>query len=52
MIENNEERYFDTDDLEEIIIHYLELGDTTYAELAVNFALKIHPNSLDIKTKN
>ncbi|MDY3547752.1 tetratricopeptide repeat protein [Riemerella anatipestifer] len=51
MIENNEERYFDTDDLEEIIIHYLELGDTTYAELAVNFALKIHPNSLDIKTK-
>lgn len=51
MIENNEEIYFDTEELEDIIIHYLELGDIEYAEIAVNFAVKLHPNSLQIKTK-
>jgi len=51
MIENNEEFYFDTEEYIEIIIYYLELGDYSYAEMAVNHALKIHPNSLEIKTK-
>lgn len=51
MIENNEERYFDADDLEEIVIHYLELGDITFAEMAVNFGLKLHPQSIALKTK-
>lgn len=51
MIENNEELYFDTEEYVDIIIYYLELGDYSYAELAVNHALKIHPNSLEIKTK-
>jgi tetratricopeptide (TPR) repeat protein len=51
MIENNEEAYFDTEELEEIIIHYLELGDIELAETAVNFGTKIHPNSVEIKTK-
>jgi len=51
MLENNEELYFDTDELEEIIIYYLELGDISFAEQAVQFAQKLHPNSLEIKTK-
>lgn len=51
MIENNEEYYFDTEELEEIIIYYLELGDISYAEQAVNFGLKLHPNSQEIKIK-
>ena len=51
MIENNEEFYFNTEEYVDIIIYYLELGDFSYAELAVNHALKIHPNSLEIKTK-
>ncbi len=51
MLENGEELYFDTEELEEIIIHYLELGDITYAEKAVTFGLKLHPDSIDIKTK-
>lgn len=51
MIENNEELYFDTGDLEDIIVYYLELGDFNYADIAVNFGLKLHPNSLDIKIK-
>lgn len=51
MIENHDEFYFDTEELEEIIIYYLELGDVNYADLAVNFALKLHPNSIELKTK-
>ncbi|MGC4129656.1 MAG: tetratricopeptide repeat protein [Bergeyella sp.] len=51
MIENNEEFYFDTGELEEIIIYYLELGDISYAEQAVGFGLKLHPNAPEIKTK-
>lgn len=51
MLANNEEIYFDTDQLEEIIIYYLELGDINFAEQAVQYALKLHPNSLEIKTK-
>lgn len=51
MIENNDELYFDTEEYIDIIIYYLELGDFSFAELAVNHALNIHPNSLEIKTK-
>lgn len=51
MIENNEELYFETEEFDEIIIYYLELGDVSYAEIATNYALKIHPNSLELKTK-
>lgn len=51
MIENNDEFYFDTEELEDIIIYYLELGDISYAELAVNFGLRLHPNSIEIKIK-
>jgi tetratricopeptide (TPR) repeat protein len=51
MLENNEEFYFDTEELEEVIIHYLEIGDIEFAERAVDFAIKLHPNSPEIKTK-
>ena len=51
MVENNEEFYFETEEFEEIIIYYLEIGDISYAEMATNYALKIHPNSIELKTK-
>ena len=51
MIENNEEIYFDSEEIEDIIIYYLELGDFSYAEMAVNYGLKLHPNSIEIKVK-
>ena len=51
MIENNEELYFDTEELEDIIIYYLELGDISFAEIATKYALKLHPNSLELKIK-
>ena len=51
MIENNDEYYFSSDELEDIVIYYLEMGDISYAEMAVSFGLKLHPNSIEIKTK-
>ena len=51
MIENNLELYFDTEELEDIIIYYLELGDLKSAENAVQFGLNLHPSSIEIKVK-
>ncbi len=51
MIENNDELYFETEEYEEIIIHYLEMGDISFADMATKYGLKIHPNSLDLKVK-
>ena len=51
MMDNNDEFYFDTEELEDIIVYYLELGDFNYADTAVNYGLKLHPNSLEIKIK-
>lgn len=51
MIENKDQFYFDSEQIEDIIIYYLELGDITYAEKAVKYGLSLHPSSLEIKTK-
>ncbi len=51
MVENKNEIYFDSEELEDIVVYYLELGDITFAEMAVKYGLKIHPNSIEIKTK-
>ncbi|MEG0760572.1 tetratricopeptide repeat protein [Chryseobacterium sp.] len=51
MVESNDEFYYDTEELEDIIVYYLELGDFNYADIAVNYGLKLHPNSLEIKIK-
>ena len=51
MIENNEQFYFDTEEVEDIVIFYLEMGDINFAEMAVNYGLKLHPNSIELKVK-
>lgn len=51
MIENNENYYFDTEEIEDIVIFYLEMGDINYAEMAINYGLKLHPNSIELKVK-
>lgn len=51
MLDNNDEYYFDSEELEEIIIHYLELGDIEFAELASQYAMLLHPNSTELKIK-
>ena len=51
MVENNDEFYFETEQYEEIITYYLEMGDISFADMATKYGLKIHPNSLDLKVK-
>lgn len=51
MIENNENLYFDSEEIENLVIFYLEMGDTHFAETAVNYGLKLHPNSIELKVK-
>ena len=51
MVENNENFYFDSEEIEDLVIFYLEMGDTHFAETAVNYGLKLHPNSLELKVK-
>ena len=51
MIENNEELFFDMEEYEDIISYYLEIGDYQYAELAIKYAQKLFPDSLEIKVR-
>lgn len=51
MIENNEELYFETEEYEDIVIYYLEMGDISFAETAIKYALQLHPQSLELKIK-
>lgn len=51
MIENGENYYFDSEEVEELVIFYLEMGDINYAEMAINYGLKLHPGSIELKVK-
>lgn len=51
MIEERQNLYFDTNEFLDVINHYLDFGDSYYAQLAIEKALQIHPNNLDIKVK-
>lgn len=51
MIENHESYYFDTEEIEDVVVFYLEMGDVNYANLAVQHGLKLHPNSIELKVK-
>lgn len=51
MIDQQENYYFDSEQVEDLVIFYLEVGDIHYAELAINYGLKLHPNSIDLKVK-
>lgn len=51
MIDNNENYYFDTEEVEDLVIFYLEMGDINYAETAINYGLKLHPGSIELKVK-
>lgn len=51
MIEDKESLYFDSDELVEIIEHYLSIRDMEYAQKAIEFAKEIHPENLNILIK-
>ncbi len=51
MLDNREYKYYDSEDLVEIIEFYLEVNDSEYAKRALDFAEKMHPENIDIKIK-
>ncbi|WP_068596074.1 tetratricopeptide repeat protein [Vaginella massiliensis] len=51
MIENNEQHYFDTEQLCEIIGFYLEVGDNDYLLKAIQYAYTLYPENIDIQIK-
>ncbi|MDX8575447.1 tetratricopeptide repeat protein [Elizabethkingia sp. HX WYD] len=51
MLDNNEEVFFDTEEYEDIISYYLEIGDYQYAEAAIKYAQKLYPDSVNIKVR-
>ncbi|MXV37991.1 tetratricopeptide repeat protein [Flavobacteriaceae bacterium Ap0902] len=51
MLDENEYYYFDTDELNEIISYYLDVGDLPFAHTAIKYAMELHPESVDVKVK-
>lgn len=51
MLEENEHFYFDGEELNEIINYYLDVGDLPFAHKAIEYALQLHPDSIDMRVK-
>lgn len=49
MLQSNEVGFFDSEEFEQIIDHYLELGKMTLARKAIQLGLSQHPSSMNIK---
>ncbi len=49
MLKTNDILFFDADEFEQIICHYLEIGKTALARKAVKIALSQHPDSTALK---
>ena len=47
-LENDAPAYFDQEDYQTIVEHYLEIGNTTKADQACSMALAVHPLSVDL----
>ena len=51
MLEDNERYYFDGEELNDIISYYLDIGDLPFAYKAIEYALQLHPDSVDMRVK-
>jgi tetratricopeptide (TPR) repeat protein len=49
MLKTNKILFFDSEEFEEIILHYLDIGKATLAKKALRLALDQHPNSTGLK---
>ena len=48
MLKTNSFLFFDSNEFEEIIIYYLEIGNVSLAKKAISLALKQYPNSITL----
>lgn len=51
MLENNENIFFDSEQMCEIIAFYLEIGDYEYAQKALKYAYQLYPDHTSIQIK-
>lgn len=49
MLKTNKILFFDSEEFEEIVLHYLDTGKATLAKKALKLALEQHPNSTGLK---
>ena len=49
MLKTNKILFFDSEEFEDIILHYLDIGKATLAKKALKLALDQHPNSTGLK---
>lgn len=49
MLKTNKVLFFDSEEFEEIILHYLDIGKASLAKKALRLALEQHPNSSGLK---
>ena len=49
MLKTNKVLFFDSEEFEEIILHYLDIGKASLAKKALKLALDQHPNSTGLK---
>jgi len=49
MLKTNKVLFFDSEEFENIILHYLDLGKAAFAKKALKLALDQHPNSTGLK---
>ena len=49
MLKTNKVLFFDSEEFEEIILHYLDIGKATLAKKALKLALEQHPKSTGLK---
>jgi len=49
MLKTNKVLFFDSEEFEEIILHYLDMGKANLAKKALKFALEQHPKSTGLK---
>ena len=52
MIRKNESRFYDVDQIRDLIDHYLGKNNIPWAEKALEWGLRLHPNSSDLKMAN
>ena len=49
MLKTNKVLFFDSEEFEEIILHYLDMGKASLAKKALKLALEQHPKSTGLK---
>jgi tetratricopeptide (TPR) repeat protein len=49
MLKTNKVLFFDSEEFEEIILHYLDIGKTSLAKKALKLGLEQHPKSIGLK---